>query len=380
MKKIAFIATREPDYSRVSIVRSGLRNHFEVDEYVSESKSYKLRMIGIALRLVWAWLRGRLRKNECVFVGFFAQPIFPLVRFLYRGPIVADAYFSLFDTLVNDKAKAKQGSIIGRICFGLDAYMLRHAELCLTDTQQHVEYMKSAFGAESAEVKRLWISAETKPLSNHKFYPPKPGQPFHVFFWGGFIPLQGVDTIVQAANLLANENVQFTIFGAGQTYEQCFALQQELGINNVDFQGWQDASKIPEQAKRSHVALGIFGTTEKAARVIPNKAYEALAMGIPLITRASLASDELLVDGKNCMLVKEGNPQSLATKILWARDNYDDALEIARCGQLLFDSVCSPVEIGKIMQNEIRNLTTGRASSSRISRKSAATASLRKTV
>jgi glycosyltransferase involved in cell wall biosynthesis len=356
--RICFIATREPDYSRVSITREGLSAHFKVDEITSQLKSYRVRLVVIAIRIVWAWLSGRLRKSDAVFVGFFAQPIFPLVRMLYRGPIVADAYFSLFDTMVNDKAKVKKNSLIGRVCFWLDQYMLRHAELCLTDTQQHVEYMKSQFKAvkaKSADVRRLWISAETEALSK-RAEKPESAQPFRVFFWGGFIPLQGIETIVRSAGILKNENVEFTIFGAGQTYSAAVGLKKELGASNIEFCGWQNADKIPDEAERSHVALGIFGTTEKAGRVIPNKAYEALAMGIPLITRKSLASDELFVDGEHVMLVEPDDPQALADKILWARGNYEQVISIADSGRRLFEETCSPTAIGIQLKDEIDGL------------------------
>ncbi len=353
--RIAFIATREPEYSRVSITRAGLHDHFQVDDYVSRLKNYPIRLIVIGLKVIWAWLTLRLRKSDAVFVGFFAQPIFPLVRLLYRGPIIADAYFSLYDTMVNDKAKARSSSLVGRICFWLDRYMLEHAEVCLTDTQQHVEYMKSSFGVKSADVRRLWISAESKP-SELRASKPFENEPLRVFFWGGFIPLQGVETIVRAAGLLKQKNINFTIFGAGQTLDACLELKESLGAENLEFCGWQSPGQIPIQAEKSHVALGIFGTTAKAGRVIPNKAFEALAMGIPLITRKSPASDELLVDGQHCFLVEPSNPEALADKILWVRDNYEEACSVADSGRSLFEEVCCPRAVGIQLQEEFREL------------------------
>ena len=102
MKRIAFVATREPEYSRVAITKRELNRFYELDQFVCSSKSYPLRMIVIAFKLLLSWMTFRLRKNEAIFVGFLAQPILPLVRLLYRGPIVSDAYFSLYDAMVND--------------------------------------------------------------------------------------------------------------------------------------------------------------------------------------------------------------------------------------------------------------------------------------
>ena len=359
MKRIAFVATREPEYSRVAITKRELNRFYELDQFVCSSKSYPLRMIVIAFKLLLSWMTFRLRKNEAIFVGFLAQPILPLVRLLYRGPIVSDAYFSLYDAMVNDKQKVKAKSLTGRFCYWLDRFMLRHSELCFTDTQQHVDYLRSFFKVPHANISRLWISAESQPLKNQKtsFEETNANSPtFHVFFWGGFIPLQGVDTIVRAASLLAQDNVQFTIFGTGQTLAECQELQTELGVHNIDFKGWQSPHMITKQAQESHVALGIFGTTEKAARVIPNKAYEALAMGIPLITRRSPAASELLLEDEHCLMVDSGSPQQLAEKIRWAKSNYDQTRCIANNGQQLFQNACSPKIVGQMIRQQIDKL------------------------
>lgn len=354
MKRMAFIATREPSYSRVSITRRELKKKYELDEYLCQSSSYPLRMLWITIQLLWSWVSGRLRKADVVFVGFLAQPIFPLVRLLYRGPIVADAYFSLYDAMVNDKQKVSAGSLTGRICHWLDRQMLKRSELCFTDTQQHVQYMRQFFDVPNANLKRLWISAESEPLENNAAY--QTGDRFEVFFWGGFIPLQGVDTIVRSAAILKNENIHFTIFGSGQTFDACQELATELSGDNLNFAGWQLADQIPRQAAKSHVALGIFGDTEKALRVIPNKSYEALAMGIPLISCRSAAANELLEEDKHCMLVDAKDPVQLAEKIKWARDNYPQTLEMAHQGLQLFDSTCSPAKTAAIMYEAIDQL------------------------
>lgn len=352
---IGFIATREPSYSRVSIVRDQLKRVYNVDEYVSTQSKYGLRFLSVASQVLWAKLTGKLAQADLLFVGFFAQPIFPLIRLLYRGPIATDAYFSIYDTMVHDKSKASADSWLGRVCFFLDQTMLRSSSICFTDTQAHVAYMKQTFSVPETCIERLWISADSQRLP-HRLSNADPNRTFEVFFWGGFIPLQGVDTIVRAAKLLTNENIRFTLYGHGQTWQQSKQLAEELRLERIHFAGWKSPSDILAQAQKSHIALGIFGTTDKAARVIPNKAYEAMAMGLPLITRRSPAIDELLEDSIECLLVEAGDPTDLAKHILWARDHYEAMLEMAEVAAEHFSVRCSPIAVGEILEAKLREL------------------------
>ena len=68
--------------------------------------------------------------------------------------------------------------------------------------------------------------------------------------------------------------------------------------DNVEWVAWVEYDDLPREYWGAGCALGIFGTSDKAQRVIPNKAFQALACGAPLITADTPAARELLVDGE----------------------------------------------------------------------------------
>jgi glycosyltransferase involved in cell wall biosynthesis len=49
--------------------------------------------------------------------------------------------------------------------------------------------------------------------------------------------------------------------------------------------------------------------------VIPNKAFQALACGTPLVTGDTPAARELLCDGESALLVPPGDPEALAAAL-----------------------------------------------------------------
>ncbi len=66
--------------------------------------------------------------------------------------------------------------------------------------------------------------------------------------------------------------------------------------------------------------LGIFGDTSKAGRVVPNKVFQAMAVGAAIITRDSAAARELLRDGESALLIPPADPDALAIAIRRLRD------------------------------------------------------------
>ena len=78
---------------------------------------------------------------------------------------------------------------------------------------------------------------------------------------------------------------------------------------------WVEYEHLAGEIQAAGCALGIFGTTPKAARVIPNKAFQALACGTPLVTADTEAARELLTGDADALLVPAGDPEALAAAI-----------------------------------------------------------------
>jgi glycosyltransferase involved in cell wall biosynthesis len=67
-----------------------------------------------------------------------------------------------------------------------------------------------------------------------------------------------------------------------------------LELQNVEFIEFLEQKELTQYIHHADICLGIFGETEKAKRVIPNKVYEAMAMKKPVITGNSPAAREFL--------------------------------------------------------------------------------------
>ena len=150
----------------------------------------------------------------------------------------------------------------------------------------------------------------------------RPPDRFHALFVGKLIPLHGLETILEAARLAPE--IPFRIVGSGQLEP----LLRDAPAN-VERVPWLEYERLPEELGRAGCALGIFGTGDKAQRVIPNKAFQALACETPLVTADTPAARELLEHERSALLVPPGDAEALAAAVRRLAADTDLAVRIA---------------------------------------------------
>ncbi len=221
------------------------------------------------------------------------------------------------------------------------------------DTATHARRMESLFRLRKGSVGHVWVGAETGLFSGAIEEPPACdlGKPLRVLFYGQFIPLHGVDTIVEAARLTRDEPIEWTLIGRGQESPGLRAMLERDPLPKLRWIDWVAYAELRRWITEADVCLGIFGTSDKAASVIPNKVFQIIAAGRPLITRDSPAIRELLEDTPPCVsLVPAGNPQVLAAALRMHLRRADN--KVASCHQQLITRI-DPVTIGRQLQNLI---------------------------
>jgi len=306
----------------------------------------------------WALLRQYRRQHaqvDVLFVPFPGHYIMPLAWFmnLFTGkPLVFDAFISLYDTMVCDRKLVHPWSPKAWFLALMDRLSCALATVVLVDTPQHRDFFCAAFGVAPEKILVIPVGSRTDVFTPHSLLPtpnpnPNPNPNFTLLFCGNFIPLQGIETILRAVYILQEQgaNVHLRIIGKGQQFPAMRQLAQDLRLENTEFLGTKSLQEVAEVLQHVDVALGIFGTSRKASRVIPHKVYDALACGTAVITADTPAARAFLTHGKNALLTPPGDAPALAAAILQLQRDAALRKRIAAAGHALFLRSCLPEQV-----------------------------------
>jgi len=354
---VCFFGGYDSDYPRNSILRRGLRANdvFVTEAHVRRGHKFWLRYPILVSR----WLRCcriKVEPRSLLFVPEFCQKDVFLARtiaILYSKRIVFDPLASRFETKVLDWRRKPEGSLAAWWNRAIDRLAFKASDLVLADTEAHKKYYCREFGVSpwKAEVVPVGFDDRvfTQSLAQRRKLPSQRESPFTVLFFGSFLPLHGVATAVEAALHVwkKDKTVRFKFVGSGQTFPRARKLASDLVLANVSFEGWMSQAALADKiASEADICLGIFGRTEKAARVVPHKIFQSMALSKPVITGRTPAAREFFTHGKDIYLCPAGDPESLARAILELRE--DEALRhgIARRGYELAWKKFTPQSLG----------------------------------
>jgi glycosyltransferase involved in cell wall biosynthesis len=345
--RVLYVGTYERDYPRNAQVISCLRRAgVEVVEHhvsVWEGRRHKwslgpaavARLAAAQVRVLAGGRRVRGRFDVAI-VGYPGHFDLPVARLLTRGrPLVFNPLVSLHETLVEDRARFAAGSSAARVLRGLDRFALRRADLVVADTEQSARSLATLGGLPAERVAVCFVGAEERVFTPGWRAP----ETFHALFVGKLIPLHGLETILASARLAPETT--FRIVGSGQLD----ALLRDRPPN-VEWIDWLEYEQLPAALHGAGCALGIFGTSGKASRVIPNKAFQALACGVPLVTADTPAARELLADGDSALLVPPGDPEALADALRRVMTDPELAQRLAAGGHAAYREHASEDVLG----------------------------------
>jgi glycosyltransferase involved in cell wall biosynthesis len=275
-----------------------------------------LRLLCAYVRQAFVLHRARraLGAVPLYIVGFNGQLDCLLLRWLLRRqptPIVFAPLVTLTETLVDDRGVFASHSAPARLARAVDRASLAAATRVVIDAEAHRQYLLQQFGLPPERVSTWHLGADASVFKPAP--PPDDGGGVRVLFYGTFLPLHGVRTILAAAARLRDQSrIDFVLVGDGPEHAASVAFVQDAGLRQVAFRDWVAYGMLGDTIASADICLGVFGVTPKAQMVIPNKVFQAATVGRPVITADTPAVREVFVHGETAWLCPPGDAEALA--------------------------------------------------------------------
>ncbi|MCE7946227.1 MAG: glycosyltransferase [Chloroflexi bacterium CFX4] len=312
--RLAYIGAFRMDYPRNQVLRAGLAAHG------CEVISAPLSKQGSTLRNVpRLWQTMRRTHADVYLLAEFNQLLAPfalIMGSLLRRPVWVDYMVGLYDAQILDREAAGAHGWRGRTYRAVDAFNLRYARRIFTDTEAHKAFFAQHFGAAAQRlavvpvgVYDAWWSPRVQPVG-------KVADQCLVQFFGSYIPFHGVEVILAAAKQLADmPHLHFELIGRGQTFAAIQRHAEQLALPNLTFTPPIPSSELPAAVARADICLGVFGERAKTDYVVPNKVFQCLALGKPLITARSTALTAYFRPDEHLISIPPNDPEALAAAL-----------------------------------------------------------------
>ncbi len=256
----------------------------------------------------------RIAKPDLVWVPCFRQRDMAAARRWcdrQRVPLLFDPLISAYDKQVWERFKLPDGSRQADRLLKRERTIFSMADIVLADTACHAAFFSERLGVSPDKVRVVYVGADESLFSPAPAR--EPNSPADVLFYGSFIPLHGAQTIIAAARCYQGPPARWSLLGDGPAKQAC--VQAAAGLHNVFFEERLPYRELPARIRRADILLGIFGTTMKAGRVIPNKVFQALASARPVVTRSSAAYPAEFQHHDALSCVPPGNAHALAAAV-----------------------------------------------------------------
>lgn len=305
----------------------------------------------------------RLRKSiDLVIVGYPGQFDIFLAWFLARitkKPLILDFFMSIY-LISKERRLDKRNPLIVSLLRLIEFIGLRLPDMVIQDTNEYKKWCVVQYKLSSNKIRLVPTSADDifyKERKRIKFN----GNEMTVVYYGTFIPNHGTTIIIEAANILShykqkNINIKFIMIGSGPDLQLCKDLVKKYQLKNVNFIDWMAKEDLIEYISLADICLGAFGSTPQSLMTIHNKIYECLAMGKPVITGISPATNETFNNFEDIILCQR-NSKSLAEAILTLYFNPDLREKLSKNAQKLFAEKFSTSQISNLLFRYINEIT-----------------------
>jgi glycosyltransferase involved in cell wall biosynthesis len=239
----------------------------------------------------------------------------------------------------------------------LERFLYRHADVLVVNSPGFVEHVKAG-GAR-------WVELAPNGADPCMFDPQADGAEFRqahglagkfiVLYAGAHGISNDLDVVLEAAKRLEDRpEIALVLLGDGKEKPNLAAQAAQMGLENLVFLPPAPKIEMAQALAGADACIAILKPIPLYATVYPNKVFDYMAAGRPVILAIDGVIREVVEDSGAGVFVNPGDPQALAETIRWMADHPQECRTMGLKGRQVieqkFDRMKLAEELAKIFE------------------------------
>ena len=252
---------------------------------------------------------GKQQKFDFIFTIFHPFHLVPKAAVEAAKELQITSIVKVDDAIYEKTTGIK--SIQRRVEKMINSKTLRTASKVLVSNNDTAKVIINEYGVIPEKISIVPNGVELSLFNSSKQKNPK-----KVVFAGAMYYHRGLDVLLEAIPKIIRKipDAKFILLGSGNELEKLKEIVLEKNLeNSVEFKGWIEREKIPENISDASIGIGPLRLTDVTSRALPIKVLEYMAVSLPIIAQKGTLPDDVLVNEKNGYFVD--GAEDLAEKI-----------------------------------------------------------------
>jgi glycosyltransferase involved in cell wall biosynthesis len=241
-----------------------------------------------------------------------------------------------------------KSKLLIRLSEWLERFLYRHADRVMVNSPGYVDHVKRR-GAERVHLIPNGADPEMfDPDEEGRGFRKKHGleEAYLVLYAGAHGMSNDLDVALEAAELLQSEpEIQIVLLGSGKEKHRLIAKAEERGLENVHFLPPLPKNEMREALAAADACLAILQPIELYKTTYPNKVFDYMAAGRPVILAIDGVIRQVIEDANAGLAVPPGEPQALAKAVLALARNPEEGRRLGLNGRRAIEEKYSREEL-----------------------------------
>jgi glycosyltransferase involved in cell wall biosynthesis len=253
----------------------------------------------------------------------------------------------------------RQPSLI-RASEWLEGFLYRHADQVVVNSPGFNDHIRSRGVKDFELVPNGSDTSIFNPQETGDEFRSKHGLrgKFIVLYSGAHGISNDLAVVLNAANILENQDdILFVLLGDGKEKPSLQSFAKGLGLTNLIFLPPIPKTEMPRALSAADVCIAILKPIPLYATVYPNKVFDYMAAGKPVILAIEGVIREVIEAADSGIPIPPGDPAALAESVIYLADHPQERIEMGLKGRDYvkehFDRPIQARKFGQIMEKMV---------------------------